>query len=214
MFDRNKILYFKRIILRDGVKIYKTFAWRKTKNHFHALTAEIMLQRTGAEQVSIVFQEFIRKYKTPNDVIKKCRVNIFANLGLTWRYKQYKNLCKELVKLKYIPIEKLELLKLPGVGDYIAGAYRSLHLNVRDYIIDSNVLRLYGRYYGFDTNNETRRKKWIIEFSESLTPKRNYKKYNYALLDYTRIICKPIPLCNICKLSKYCSLYRNKKKQK
>lgn len=163
-----------------------------------------MLQRTGAEQVSVVYSDFIKKYKTPEIFLANSKSNFFKRLGLTWRYRLYKQLCRELILRENIPHDKKELMQLPGVGDYVAGAYRSLHLGIRDYIIDSNVMRLYGRYFGFETDNETRRKRWFIEISESLTPKIKFKDYNYALLDYTRIICKPKPLCAECNLSKKC----------
>jgi len=207
MLYKKKILFFRRIIVKEGLKYYKPYPWRKTKNHFHALTAEIMLQRTGAEQVSVVYKDFINKYKNPEDFLNKCKTNIFKNLGLIWRHKLYKKLCRDLIKIKRIPNRKEELLVLPCVGEYVAGAYRSLHLDERDFIIDSNVLRLYGRFFGFDTNNETRRKKWFIELSELLTPKNKHKNYNYALLDFTRIICKPRPLCNQCRLNSKCSFF-------
>ena len=44
---------------------------------------------------------------------------------------------------------KIDLLKLPGVGEYIASAFRSFHFGKREFIIDSNVVRLYGRFYGW-----------------------------------------------------------------
>ena len=205
MLDRNSVLFFRRVITREGIKLYTFYPWRITKNHFHALTAEIMLQRTGAEQVMKVYKDFTYKYKSPREFLLKCKNNFFKNLGLVWRYKLYKKLCYELIELKSIPSNKEDLLNLSCVGEYVAGAYRSLHLNIRDYIIDSNVLRIYGRFFYIDTNTETRRKKWFIDLVDYITPKNNHKDYNYGLLDFTRLICKPKPLCKICKLNKKCS---------
>lgn len=202
----NDISFFRRVIIREGKKLFTPYPWRKTKNHFHALTAEIMLQRTGADQVADVYSKFITKYKSPDEFLKNCRVNIFKNLGLTWRYQVFRKMCKELTKLSEIPEEKEELLKLPGVGEYVAGAYRSLHLNKKDYIIDSNVVRIYGRFFNLNTDGEVRRKEWFIEFTDRITPEKNFKDYNYSLLDFTRNICRPKPLCEECGLKKKCYL--------
>jgi len=104
-----------------------------------------------------------------------------------------------------IPLEKKELLKLPGVGNYIAAAFRSLHMNIKDTIIDSNVVRLYGRFWGFETNPETRRKKWFIKLAENLIPAKRHKDYNYSLLDFTRAVCKLRPDCVNCPLQVKCN---------
>ena len=104
--------------------------------------------------------------------------------------KELKKLAK-IISEKEISTDKKELLELPGIGEYIASAFRSLHFGIRDAIIDSNVVRLYGRFFGMKTDSETRRKKWIIELSNNLTPINEYKAYNYGLIDFTRKICKP-----------------------
>jgi A/G-specific adenine glycosylase len=59
-------------------------------------------------------------------------------------------------------------------GSYIASAYRSLHLRERDFIIDSNVIRLYGRFFGFSTDSETRRKRSFLELADRATPARRF----------------------------------------
>lgn len=88
---------------------------------------------------------------------------------------------------------------------YLASAFRSLHANQWDRIIDSNVVRFYGRFFGFETHGETRRKKWFIKLCEELTPLRKHQDYNYALLDFTRSICVSKPQCEICPLKRKCS---------
>jgi len=169
-----------------------------------------MLQRTKAEQVEGVFIDFVEKYESPEQFLLCCRSNIFKNLGLSWRYRLYRKLCAQIVDLGKIPTDKKELTSLPGIGNYIAAAYRSLHLGQKDFMIDSNVMLLYGRYFGFQVYPETRREKWFIEFSESITPGKKFKEYNYALLDFTRFICKPKPLCSGCSLLKKCSFGMDK----
>ncbi len=179
------------------------FPWRNTKNFWHALVAEIMLQRTKAEQVMPVFNEFCLKYKTPSDYVREQNCKMFERLGLKWRAKELYRLA-EILAERGIPSKKEELIKLPGVGEYIASAFRSLHLDQFDVIIDSNVVRLYGRYYGFRTDGETRRKKWFKEIAELITPKKEFRDYNYGLIDFTRTICKQRPICSRCSLFSFC----------
>lgn len=204
--NKNDITYFQKKILTAGEKLYTPYAWRKTNNKFHALTAEILLQRTNADQVLNVYKDFIKKYKTANQFIKFPE-NIFISLGLNWRYNIYQKLCYKITEIKRIPYDKEELLKLPGVGEYVASAFLSLHMNKREFIIDSNIVRIYGRYFGFETDGETRRKKWFIDLSNRLTPIKKFKEYNYGLLDFTRLICNRNPYCDNCYLKRKCFYY-------
>lgn len=205
----NNKYFFKSFIINWGSKNYQNFPWRATKNRWHALVAEIMLQRTRAEQVLPVYESFCKKYETPSDYLKDDKANLFISLGLIWRERELKKLSTILLKME-IPSDKKSLLELPGIGDYIASAYRSLHLGIRDIIIDSNVVRLYGRFFGFKTDGETRREKWFKELSSRLTPLKKFKEYNYGLIDFTRKICKPKPLCDICGLREKCKYHLTK----
>ncbi len=195
-------------IFKWGINNYKNYPWRQTSNLWHALVAEIMLQRTNADQVKPVYLEFIENYEFPYSYLSDQSSNVFENLGLRWREEVLKNLAIELTNLGFIPEEKLALLNLPGVGNYIAAAYRSLHLNIPDTIIDSNVVRLYGRLFGFKTTPETRRKKWFIELAEKMTPDNDHRNYNYGLIDLTREVCKYKPECEVCPLQSECEYYK------
>ena len=176
---------------------------------YHALTAEIMLQRTRAEQVEPIYREFTENYNSPEEYLEKCNHNIFTHLGLPKREVQFQNLSKILSQSKTIPTEKKALLQLPGVGTYVASAFRSLHLRQRDTLIDSNTVRLYGRFFGFQYSDLTRRQKTIYELSERTTPKYIFRRFNYGLLDFTRKVCKPKePDCRICPLKKKCSFQK------
>ena len=190
---------------------FNKYPWRNTNNQWHALVAEIMLQRTNADQVLPIYQDFTERYPHPEDFINeytKSKVNPFESLGLKWRNKLLYNLALEISQ-NGIPDSREDLKKLPGVGNYIASAFLSLHLNKKEAIIDSNIVRLYARLFGFEYDGETRRKKWFRELSEKLLVNHQVKKFNYALLDFSMNICKIKPECNICPLNKICHYYNN-----
>lgn len=210
--DKTLIIYFRRKLIKWENNNFADFPWRFCKNKWHSLAVEIMLQRTKAEQVLPAFLDFCNKYPVPELYYNDIDANIFNSLGLQQRNREFKLLAKELIS-RDIPETKEELLKFPGVGEYVASAYLSLHQNKRSIIIDSNVVRLYGRFFGFDTDGETRRKKWFIELSEKLTPERKFYFYNYGLLDLPRNICRVKPVCNTCPLMRKCKFYTRIKKQ-
>jgi len=208
--DEKDIKKFQNSLIKWGRTNYSFFPWRKTNNKWHALVSEIMLQRTNAEQVLPVYIKFCKQYKTPEDFLKnRKKENLFKNLGLHWREQQIIKLAGSLTG-KDIPELKDDLLKLPSIGNYITSAYRSLHLGIRDVIVDSNIVRIFGRYFDFKTDGETRRKRWLIKLAEKLTPERKFKEYNYALLDFSRSICRPKSKCELCILSNKCKYFKRK----
>jgi A/G-specific adenine glycosylase len=202
-----KIVLLRENIIGWGLANYANFPWRSTPNRWHALAAEIMLQRTRAEQVLPAYLDFTAKYVTAADYTADPDSRVFATLGLSWREKYFRELAAVLAASPEIPVDKEALLNLPGIGDYIASAYRSMHLGLRDVIIDSNVVRIYGRFFGFDTDGETRRKKWFINLADRITPLDKFRDYNYGLIDFTRMICRPAALHSQCPVSQSCTYF-------
>ena len=198
--------YFRNHISAWGKVNPRHFPWRSTLNPWHCLAVEIMLQRTKAEQVEPVYWKFIRTYSGPKEYLLDADINIFRGLGLPSRDSQFR-LLNQIIIERGIPLNKPELMKLPGVGDYIASAFLSLHMRTRTALIDSNIVRLYGRFFGFNTDPETRRKAWLQHFAEQLTPKRVFRHYNYSVIDFSREICRPRPDCKACPVHRRCSFH-------
>lgn len=203
----SKNLYFFRRKIKAWHKEHSfKYPWRTTKNKWHALVAEIMLQRTNAEQVIPIYLNFTKKYETAGYFLKKIqkeKADIFENLGLRWRNKLLIETAKAIDKNGF-PETKEDLIKTPGIGEYIASAYLSFHLDKRAIIIDSNIVRLYGRFFGFKYDEETRRKKWFIELAQKITPQKDVRDFNYSLLDFSRTICTFKPLCEECNIRGKC----------
>ncbi len=68
----------------------------------------------------------------------------------------------------------------------IAGGMNDRHLGIGDVFIDSNVVRICGRFFGFRADGETKRKRWLEELAELVTPARSLTCCNYGLVDFTR----------------------------
>ena len=209
---RDEILWFRRRLLSWAIRNTDDFPWRTINSPIHQLIAEVLLQRTKAEQVVDVFNQIVKKYPTLKELSKLSEAElkkIIQPLGLHWRAKFLHRLIQRLWTYNrgVIPDDYEELVDLPAIGNYVASAYLSLHRNIRQSIIDSNVVRVYGRFFGFEYNNETRRKQWLVHVSEELTPKRKFKMYNYALLDFARKLCKKKPLCQSCPLNNRCKYF-------
>lgn len=98
-----------------------------------------------------------------------------------------------------------ELTKLTGVGAYTAAAWLSLHRGKRAVIIDANVCRWLSRMTGLPYNRDPRGLRWVQDLAERLTPRRAFRDFNYAVLDFTMTVCTPRnPACATCPLVSDC----------
>jgi A/G-specific adenine glycosylase len=103
------------------------------------------------------------------------------------------------------PDNRENLLKIPGVGDYVAGAILTVCFNKPEYVVDSNIARFINRYYGLNQTKELRRKKKIIETAKVLFNTKEPGTFLFAILDFTYKICKPQkPDCRHCILNASC----------
>jgi len=173
------------------------------------LVAEILLQRTRAMSVARIWPDLVSRYPDPQSLANATATeleDLLGSLGLLWRIPLLIQLAKHVAEHGGIPKDKSELMKLPGVGEYVASAYLSLHRNKRHSIVDSNVVRWICRLTGNEEcGAETRRAKWMLNLAESLTPRTTFKDYNYAVLDLTMNVCKKTPSCTHCPVSGFCA---------
>jgi len=190
----------------------RSYPWRRSQAAFHVLTAELMLQRTRADQVEPVWTRFVERYAGPGDLIDGGRSaveEIFSSLGLRWRADQYWALCRELVA-EYggeVPADRDALMSLPGVGQYAAGTTLTNAFGKPTGVVDSNILRIYGRYFGIEFTDSDRRKKAVLEWADSLVPDdpEEAGRYNLALVDLGALVCTPSnPKCPECPLRDAC----------
>lgn len=207
--DRDSIGFFRKTLRRWASKNFASFPWRRSRNRFHGLVAEVMLQRTRADQVVPVFEEFVRRYPTSLHATRspaRSFTNLLRPLGLRWRARALRNLSRILSKRSVgVPSTLDELKRLPGVGDYAAAAFSTFHLESPTTIIDSNIVRLYGRFFGFRTGPETRRNRAFRVLAGKVQPTKNGRLFAFGLLDFTRSVCTPRPHCVICPLRNKCS---------
>jgi len=105
-----------------------------------------------------------------------------------------------------VPEIREELITLTGVGEYVAGAVLSVAYCKKEWIVDSDIVRLFRRYFGVYTSKEGRRDRHIIEMAKVYVSGIDPRKANLAILDFTALVCTPRnPECVKCPLEKRCS---------
>lgn len=188
----------------------RDFPWRHSHDPYRLLISELMLRRTQARQVAPVFVEFCQRWPDLLTFIESDTDELTAvlkPLGLQWRIQNILQVRDALQRLGHVPQQYLELLSLPGVGDYVASAVLCFSQREARPLVDTNTVRLIGRYFGLRTHPGTRRLKAFRQLAEALVPgdKLLAATYHYGLLDLAAAICRPTsPKCSLCPLSSAC----------
>lgn len=199
------------------IKWYKenkrNFIWRENPTPYKIMIAEFMLQRTKAEQVAKVYTDFLNEFPDIYSIIYSKREkidNYIKHLGLMNRVEYFINAAKyinEYYSGKY-PETREELLKIPGVGEYVSGVILTVCFNKKEYVIDSNIARFINRYFGFKLTGEIRRKKEIIEKAKELFNVDNSGEFLFMILDFCFYVCKyRNPVCVNCVLKNECRYF-------
>jgi len=173
-----------------------------------------MLHRTKAEQVVNIYNDFLQQYP---DIYSLSHADPSAiskfteHLGLHWRSSHFINSARYILERHsgQYPQDRISLLKIPGVGDYVAGAILTVCFGKREHVIDSNIARVINRYSGLGLEGEIRRKKVIIDIAKVLFDTEKPGAFLFALLDFTALVCKPrTPECCRCLLQAKCKYFQ------
>jgi len=195
----------------------RNFYWRTHPlSPWQWLVLELLLKRTRAETVEKFFPTFIAKYHSPEIVVQASDLELEDDLRFLGLQRQRRVALKriaEKITSDYngkVPEDYNLLMSLPHVGRYVANAVLCFSQNQRRSIVDINVARVLTRFHGLEMPKDAR-EEWIWELAEKMLPEKNWKEYNYALLDLGAIICKSqVPKCSVCCLSKTCSYCKKK----
>jgi A/G-specific adenine glycosylase len=165
-----------------------------------------------------VYEHFFREYpdvKTLARARQEDVEKIVYPLGLKWRASAFRMMARDVVE-KYqsrIPDNRGELTRLPGVGDYVAGAVLSIAYGKNEWLVDSNIVRIFKRYFGIKTSKEGRRDKHVIEIAKIYASGGDPRRAIMGILDITALVCKPgKPDCEKCPLIDRCHYALSQKK--
>jgi A/G-specific adenine glycosylase len=208
--DKKQIRILRDKLLKWFKSNQRTYPWRETIDPLKVLIAEMMLRRTKADQVRDVYERLLTEYPDITAIVDadgRRLKNILSSLGLKWRIPAFVQVVRETSE-KYggkVPETREELKKLPGVGDYVAGAVLSIAYGKKEWIVDSNIVRLFRRYFGIKTSKEGRRDRHVIEIARMYASCKTPREANLAILDFSALVCKPFrPLCHTCPLREKC----------
>ena len=218
--------------------------WRRTRDPYAIWVSEIMLQQTQVKTVIPFWNRWLRELPTIEAAAKADSAKLhklWEGLGYYTRVRNLQKAAQQIVNssrsrgdeaqinkksetphvVSYKFPEKFEeVLALPGIGRYTAGAICSIAFNPPTPILDGNVIRVLTRLFGIAENPKdktTNAKLW--QLAETLVgravlcpPRRgedtapyHCSHLNQSLMELGALVCTPRnPQCMICPVQKLC----------
>lgn len=200
----------------------RSFPWRRDGlKPYDALIAEMMLQRTRAAMVAKAYSSFLERFPDPRSLGSASVEEIgqvLKPLGLYNRRARWMKTVAQVLLKRYdglVPKRREALLELPGIGMYNANAVLCFAYDEPLPLIDVNVARVLGRVAGIDVSGDLRRNEKLYKLASQLVPEKDFKRFNWALLDLGATLCTPKdPTCNKCPLLTLCNYAGSAKSSK
>jgi A/G-specific adenine glycosylase len=198
--------------------------WRRTRDPYAIWVSEIMLQQTQVKTVIPFWNRWLRELptieaaaKAPSEKLHK----LWEGLGY---YTRVRNLQKaaQVIAEKHggkFPKKFDDVLALPGIGRYTAGAICSIAFNQPTPILDGNVIRVLTRIFGIAENpkeKKTNAQLWqlaeeLVNHSSLVTRHSSLScsHLNQSLMELGALICTPRnPQCLICPVKRLCVAFK------
>lgn len=172
-----------------------------------------MLQQTRVETVTPYFLRFMEKFPTPATLAEAPQDEVltaWSGLGYYRRARLLQAGAIEAVKRGGVPTTRDELLSLPGVGRYTAGAIASIAFGEAVALVDGNVARVLARLFAIDEDMKGKGMRTAWGIAERLVPSaEDAGDFNQALMELGAMICTPrAPRCADCPVSTSCRARR------
>ena len=178
--------------------------------------SEVMLQQTQVATVIPYWMKWMARFPDVKTLAAASSDDVnalWAGLGYYRRcqflLKGAKKVCDELAG--ELPETPAELVKIPGIGPYTAGAISSIYFGKNVPIVDGNVIRVFSRLRALEKEVGPALEKECWSLAGALVEGvENPASFNQGLMELGATVCTPkSPSCSQCPLSVVCMAKRN-----
>lgn len=186
--------------------------WRQDREPYHIWISEIMLQQTRVEAVKGYYARFLEALPgipqlaaCDDDRLHK----LWEGLGYYSRVRNLKKCARVLMEEHggQFPRDHAQVLRLPGIGPYTAGAICSIAFSQPTPAVDGNVLRVLARIRrDFDPIDAPATRKRVEQELERIYPTEDPGQFTQALMELGATVCVPngAPRCGECPCRDFC----------
>jgi A/G-specific adenine glycosylase len=177
--------------------------WRRTRDPYAILVAEVMLQQTQVDRVIPKWHAWLRQFPTISQLASATRadaIRAWQGLGYNMRAVRLHAIACQVVADfgGQLPSDLEALQRLNGVGRYTAGAVACFAFEQPVAMVDTNVRRVLGRVFGVLPGQ-------VEAVADQVVPPNAAYPWNQALMDLGATLCRSTnPLCLACPLLGLC----------
>ena len=197
-------------------KTARALPWREDSSPYHVWLSEIMLQQTRIEAVIEHYFRFLEALPDIADLAaapEEQVLKLWQGLGYYSRARNLQKAAGQIMALYdgKFPDTYEKIVKLPGIGEYTAGAIASIAFGIPVPAVDGNVLRLLSRLLSDERDvllPET--KKSVTKELAATVPEDEPGIFNQALMELGETVCLPngVPLCGNCPVRQNCLAHK------
>lgn len=190
--------------------------WRDVDDPYKVWISEIMLQQTRVDTVWPYYERWLKRFPTVESLAGAPLDEVLGSWSGLGYYSRARNLQKAArIIVEHhegrLPQELEDLLGLPGVGPYSAGAIASIAYRRAVPAVDGNALRVLSRLSGDRgdiTGTATKRR--LTEMATRLVDPARPGEWNQAIMELGATLCRPRdPLCGECPANRWCRAHRD-----
>ncbi len=191
---------------------HRDLPFRRFKDPYAIWVSEVMAQQTRIESMLPYYEAWMQKWPTVYDLAQAPLdevLHLWQGLGYYNRARKLHQGAQIIVNQYHgqVPDQKEELLKIPGIGAYTAGAILSICFDQKEAAVDGNVLRVISRYDGIDEDVMKAKVRQLIE-QRVLHLMHNPSVFTQALMELGARVCTfKNPSCTLCPLQDSCKAY-------
>jgi A/G-specific adenine glycosylase len=189
---------------------------RRTRDPYRILVSELMLQQTQVSRVLDYYDRFLRRFPDLGRLAEAKPRQVreaWDGLGYYARARNLHRLARQVTRSgrspnETLPAEPDELRRLPGIGEYTAGAVASFAYERRAELVDTNVARVLRRAFAPNADIKSAAgKKEIWALARRLLPRtgRATWTHNQALMELGALVCTArVARCGECPVRRHC----------
>jgi len=190
--------------------------WRDDPTPYHVWISEIMLQQTRIEAVIPYYERFLEAFPTVFDLASADDdrlMKLWEGLGYYSRARNLKKAARIIADVYggELPETVNELKKLPGIGDYTAGAVASIAHGQPEPAVDGNVLRVASRILcdSGDIGDPAVKKAYAAQLREIYPMGDSARLLTEGIMELGERVCIPngAPRCDECPVNSLCRAY-------
>jgi A/G-specific adenine glycosylase len=208
-WNTKQIKRFQEKLLLWYQKHKRSLPWRDNPTPYRVWISEIMLQQTQVNTVLPYYDRFLQRFPDIQTLAHASETEVlelWAGLGYYSRARNLHRAARQILnEYGNFPENFGNVLSLPGIGRYTAGAICSIALNQAHPIVDGNIRRVLIRLHGIRGIRDSVPEKFFWDQMSAWLPEGPVSSFNQAMMEIGALICTPHrPQCAACPIRSLC----------